>query len=226
MNKVNLLKKIPLLSQLPESKLNLIGRIATIRHYPAGKLIFSENSPGNYLCLILSGRAKIYTTSGKRKKTLAILEKGEFFGEMALFGKKFRSASALAVTETSILIIKKNDFIKLLKKHSEITLDIIRTLSERLRSADKEIESLVFNSTFGRVVKTLLDLTRKYGKKIGANCYQISIPISQQDLAELAGTAREMVCRILNRLKRLQCLKYDRHILTLTNPEKLSRWVS
>jgi len=226
MKKIQALKKINFLSQLPEKRLKLVAKIARIRRYPAGKVIFSENTPGNYLYLLLSGRAKIYSVSGKRKKTLAMLEKGEIFGEMALFGKSSRSASALALTEIEVLIIKKEDFLKLLKKYSNIALDIIRTLSERLRAADKEIKYLVFNSTFGRISKVLLELSRKYGKKTGPHTYKIDIPITQQDLAELAGTTREMVCRVINRLKRLQCLTYEQHILTITNPEKLNRWIS
>ena len=166
---------------------------------------------------------KIFTSSGRKKKTLAYLEKGEYFGEMALLDMEPRSASSLALEDCELFVIKKQDFRNLLGKYPRIAFQIMRTLSRRLRQANKEIEALSFGNVIGRIANAVLDLADKYGEKTDQGI-RIKMPFSHQDIAELAGTGREMVSRILNRFRRLSCINYSNKYLVVTNMNKLKQW--
>jgi len=223
MNKKNLLKKISILQDLSPRDLTYITRIAQEEKFRKNQGIFSAAASGDSLYIVMEGRVKIYSSSASGKvKTLAYLEKGDFFGEMALLEEQSRSASAKALDDSTLLIIHRRDFQRQLKKNTTLALNFLRVLSNRLRRADREIESITFQNVFGRIAVIIMDLAQRYGEET-PDGLRISIELTQQDLAQLAGTAREMVSRILNRLKRIGCVNFDEHDrrLTITNIEKI-----
>jgi CRP-like cAMP-binding protein len=207
-----------------KSDLRRIVKIGKKQIVLQGRTIFNENTSGERFYIVISGRIKIFTISGEKKKTLAILEKGEFFGEMALLDMEPRSASSIALQDSELIVIKKQDFRKLLAKQPNIAFQIMKTISQRLRQADKEIEALTFGDVIGRLANTLLELAKKYGQN-SPEGIKINMPFSHQDIAELIGTGREMVSRVLNRFRRLNCITYSGRLLVLTNRDKLKQWV-
>lgn len=192
-----------LFKMLSEKNLNKISKLGKVRYYKPGEMIFSENTAGNALYIVLSGMVKIFSQIGVKKKTLAYLKPGEFFGEMSLIDLKPRSASAVALEDCELMIIEKKDFNDLISKNIDISLCIMRTLTLRLRNADREIERISFHSLKGRLAKVLVDLATKHSNKC-PHGLEVIMKLSNQDLAELAGTSREMVSRQLNSFKRLQ----------------------
>src|SRR6266550_5888709 len=103
---LKMLRKIPFLSQLAVKDLKEIYKISRIREYGPGEPIFSKAQAANQMFIVLSGRVKIFTRSrGKKRKTFAYLQPGDFFGEMALLEGKPRSASAEAVNYSRLLMI-------------------------------------------------------------------------------------------------------------------------
>ncbi|MHB9155309.1 MAG: Crp/Fnr family transcriptional regulator [Endomicrobiales bacterium] len=224
MNDLGYLKNIPLFAGFNARDLRRVEATGTRAPFRRGEKIFDEDTAGDRLYVVLSGRVKIFASSGLRKKTLAYLEKGEFFGEMALLDRELRSASSLASEDCELLVIKKKDFQRLLERYPRISLRIMKTLSRRLRRADREIESLSFGHVLGRVASTLLELSVKYGEAADGGL-RIRIPLNHRDIAEMAGTAREMVSRTLNRFRRLKCIRYDDRRLTITDVRKLKEWI-
>ncbi|MCB4791311.1 MAG: Crp/Fnr family transcriptional regulator [Elusimicrobia bacterium] len=224
MVRLNYLKKVTFFSELEESDLKKIVQIGKNQRFLKDKTIFNENTSGERFYIVLSGRIKIFTRSGEKKKTLAILDRGEFFGEMALLDMEPRSASSIALTESELVVIKKQDFRKLLAKYPRISFQIMKTLSQRLRQADKEIEALTFGDVIGRLANTLLEFGKKYGQETQEGL-KINMAFSHQDIAEVVGTGREMVSRVLNRFKRLNCITYSNRFIVLTDQNKLKQWV-
>ena len=215
---------MPLFSGIRPIDLAKVRKIGRIQKYAKGKVIFTEDESGECFYIVLSGRVKIFAQSGAKKKTLAYLEKGEHFGEMALLDLEPRSASSGASEDTELLVINKKDFRALLARHPEISIQIMRTLSHRLRLANKEIESLTFENVLGRVANVLLDMCSKYGETTALGS-RIKVPLSHQEIAELAGTGREVVSRTLNRFRRLNCIGYDNKHLIVTNGRKLREFI-
>ncbi len=208
-DKFALLSRVSLLQGLSTKHLNQIAAFAKFHHFKRGESIFSESSSGECLYVLVSGRVKIYTSTGAKTKTFALLDPGDFFGEMALLGEPTRSASARAILDTELLVLERKDFHKFLKDDSFLSLTILRTLCDRLRRANKEIESLSFQNVVGRTAATLLDLESKYGKASSAGTL-IDAGITQQELADLIGTAREMVTRVLTKFRAMGAIALDK----------------
>lgn len=224
MNKLKYLKKVTFFSEFSKHDLALLGKISSQEAHAEGHTIFSEDDPGDRLYIVMRGSVKIFTTSGKRKKILAYLEKNEFFGEMALLDMEPRSASSVAVEDCELIVIKKKDFKRLLEKYPRLSFKVMRTLSKRLRQADRQIESLAFANVLGRIAEALLSLASRYGQPV-SDGIRIKRPVSHKELAELTGTGREVVSRILNRFKRLDCIKYHNKHLVVTDQNKLKEWI-
>jgi len=218
----NILRKIVLFKRLSDADLDKIKALGSVRKYMPGEMIFGENTSGNALYILLSGVVKIFTQTGVKKKTLAYLKAGEFFGEMSLIDLQPRSASAVALEECELLIIEKKKFNKLLADDLNIVLSIMRTLTLRLREADKEIERLAFRSLTGRLARALVDLSHKHSQRC-ADGYKILIRLSQKDLAELAGTSREMVSKQIMNFRRLGYVKQDGKNLIVTKLGELKK---
>jgi CRP-like cAMP-binding protein len=226
MKKGFLLKRISLFTRLSRADLDSVARIAKIRETKKNETIFSKAAVGDTLYVVMRGRVKIFGVSSTGKaKTFAFLEPGDFFGEMALLEKGDRSASAKAVMPSALMTIHRRDFQNLLRRRPGMALAILHTLCRRLRRADREIEALSFNNVLGRLARILVDLSDRYGRKAGQGRVAIQMQLSHQDLAEMAGTAREMVTRILNRFRRTGCLEMNGKSITLTDVSKLHGWI-
>jgi len=219
-NEIKLLKKVRLFSGLSKENLKKILKITKRKTIKEGEIIFTENSPGNTLYILVRGRIKIFGQTEKRKKIFTYLEPNEFFGELALLGERIRSASAQAVLDSELLIIEKSDFVKLLKKYPNVVLNLLSVLCRRLYYADKEIEFLSFHDVFGRIVQVLLSLNKKYGKNTPEG-RKIDLILDHTEIAELAGTVREMVTRVLKNLKKLGCIDIINRQIVILDENKL-----
>jgi len=211
-----ILQNVSFFSHLREPELQRILSISLVKKYSPGELIFTKEQTGNHLFVVRSGSVKIYTGTGpKRRKTLAYLGQGDFFGEMALLGGKTRSASAQAITETELIVINREIFKKLIFTDKEFTMKILYTLSERLRKADKELESMLFQNILGRLVRTLVALS--------GNKHQtpITLALSRQELADCVGTTREPLSRAISILRKGGLVDSRNKHLIIKNLERL-----
>ncbi len=224
-DKFALLSHVTLLQGISSKTLARIAQFAKFHHFGRGEQIFTKDSAGECLYVLVSGRVKIYSEVASRSKTFALIDPGNFFGEMALLGEPIRSASARAILDSELLVLHKKDFQKFLKDDSFLTLTVLRTLCNRLRNADREIEMLSFQNVIGRTAITLLDLKNKYGKPAPGGAL-IDAEITQHELADLVGTAREMVSRVLARFRKMSAISFDKSgKIVITNEEKLKNCI-
>src|SRR5690606_21948777 len=126
---------------------------------------------------------------------LSILGQGELFGEMAIFGEQPRSASVVAVTPSDLVMISKQDFHQIMKDNFEVAWRIMCNLAERLRNADRKIESLALMDVYGRVARRLLEMAEERDGEM-----VVVRKISKQDIAKMIGASREMVSRVMKDL--------------------------
>lgn len=216
---LKLLQRVEYLKHLPPSELKRIMKLTQVINVPAGHQIFSKSEAGNQMFIVADGRIKIHITStGRKHKTLAYLEKGDFFGEMSLLDGRVRSASATAVDDSRLLVVSKSDFKKLLSKDPRFSFLIMRTLAERLRKTDEEVENLLFKNLLGRLAKALLDLA---SRQPDGN----AVRLTHQELADLIGTSREPLTRALGVLKRRGVIESGEGKLVVTSVERLKQIV-
>jgi len=188
---------ISIFSDLNENELKDIENKFTSRSYPKNSMIILEEEFGDIVFIIIEGTIKITRVNDEGKEViLSLLGEGEIFGEMAIIDGEARSANALAQESCELLAIQKNDFISLLKNNFKISLGLMSELAKRLRKSDQQIEALTLSDAEHRIGVSILNLAEDRGVIRKGNVTIEKLPF-QQDIANMAGTSRETVSRVL-----------------------------
>lgn len=219
------LKSVLLFKDLPDSELAKVVQAVTSRKFDKHQTIFQEGEPGDALYVIKQGLVKITKGSNDgRNKTLAILKPGEIFGEMSLFSEDRRTAGAEAILECRVLVLDKASFISIHEKNPQIFLQIIHTLIERLSQADRQIKNLALGNSRAKIADILLFLAEEFGEK-EKNATRVNIRLTHQELADLAGLARETTTKLLNEFVKDDAIALADREIEITNIAKLREWV-
>lgn len=197
----NLLRKIPLFADLNSEELELVKKSIEHRKYSKNNLIIFEDDVGNALFVIKTGRVKISRISPDGSEAiLAILGEGDFFGELAVIDGLSRSASVTSIDDIELLMMRRDDFMEILEKIPKISITLLKELAGRIRKSDHQIKSLSLLDAKGRVATTLIRLAEDIGKVKKGLVYIDELPL-QRDLANIAGTSRETISRVLKRFE-------------------------
>ena len=192
-----LLRTIPLFSGVQDPQLAEIAAAAQNRKVARGTVIVRAGDTTDSLYILINGRARVMNSDEEgREVILSILGPGDFFGEMGLIDGSPRSADVVAAEACEMLVISKADFKRCLQENFEVAFNIMKRLVERLREADRKIESLALMDVYGRVAKLLLDVSEIHdGRRI------IPRRLTKQDIAKMIGASREMVSRVMKDLE-------------------------
>ncbi len=197
---IDVLKRIPLFSELSDKELEKVSQVATRQKYHKDNLILIEEEVGSTMFIILSGRVKISRISDDgREVILSILNDGDFFGEMSLLDGQTRSANVTAIEESELLVIRREEFLQLLHDFPQIAINLLKELAQRIRKSDEHIKSLSLQDATGRVASTLLRIAEDSGVFRKGQVEISELPL-QQDLANMAGTSRETISRVIKSL--------------------------
>ncbi|MDH5326629.1 MAG: Crp/Fnr family transcriptional regulator [Gammaproteobacteria bacterium] len=191
-----MLSNVSLFSGLPEADRNAIAELATIRSFPRNTIIISEGDDSDSMYVVLSGKVKVYLSDDEGKEIIInILKDGDYFGELALLDESPRSASVMTQEDSKLAVLSKTAFEDCLKTNPGIALEVIKGLSARLRNLTDNVKSLALMDVYGRVARTLLDMSETHdGVQV------ITQKLTQRDIASMVGASREMVSRILKDL--------------------------
>lgn len=206
---ISLLKYIPLFSELTDDDLNEIQKLAVRQVYKKDNMVLIEEEIGSTMFIILDGRVKISRISDDgREVILSILSEGDFFGEMSILDGQNRSANVVTLEDSKIMIIRREDFLQMLHDYPQIAINLLKELAQRLRRSDSQIKSLSLQNATGKVASTLLRIADDSGKIFRG---QVEIPRlpPQQDLANMAGTSRETISRVLKSLTKRGYLRKE-----------------
>jgi CRP-like cAMP-binding protein len=197
---VEQLKNVPLFSSLRRDQLRLIRHECREANVRGGSAILLQDEGSQDLYVILEGRVKISLMNDEaRTVTLALLGKGDFFGELSLFDRKPRSAFVSAVTDTRLLVLTRESILSLIRKNPDIAVNFLSEAAARLRKADDKIMTLTFLDVCGRVANALLELAEAAGRKPDGGPVRIPMP-THRSLAEQIGASRESVTKALKSL--------------------------
>ncbi len=192
-----LLRTIPLFCGVQDPQLEQIARIATHRKVVRGTVIVRAGDVTDSLYILINGSARVLNSDEEgREVILSILGPGDFFGEMGLIDGSPRSADVVAAEACEMLVISKADFKRCLQENFEVALNIMKRLVERLREADRKIQSLALMDVYGRVAKLLLDFS-----EVQDGQRAIRRKVTKQDIAKMIGASREMVSRVMKDLE-------------------------
>lgn len=207
MKNLNDLKSIivasPLFQGLPAPHIDQIAAIAVEKSIKKGMPIFFEGDEGNGFFLVASGKVKVYKNSAEGKeKILHIIEKGEPFGEVAVFTGRSFPANAQTISNCTLLFFPRREFIQLISENPSLSLNMMAILTQRLKQFAVQIEHLSLKDVPGRLADYLLILSREQ-----QNQDQVKLTITKGQLASLLGTIAETLSRILARMSQNELIE-------------------
>ncbi|WP_438351091.1 Crp/Fnr family transcriptional regulator [Paenibacillus sp. FA6] len=204
------LREFPFFKQLEVEELQKVSSYVITRTYDKGVNVFLEDGDGDELYIIQSGVVKIYRENEAREIILAIFTEGDFFGEMAVLENELmRSASAKTMEETTLYVLKRHDFHWLMNNNPQISLKIMQTALQRLRKANELITDLTILDARTRVTRGLLRLIEDHGVRHEDGIW-IDLKLTHQQIADMTGTVRETVTKIMLELQNQNTIKIDK----------------
>ena len=209
MDDQELLRTVPIFSELSEADIAALARLTSRRTCPKDTVVFFENEEGDSFFCIVAGRIKVTILGDDgREVILSVLGRGDFFGEMALLDNEPRSATAIAVEDTELLSLHRNDFQSVLSDNRSIMSALIKILTARLRRANHQISTLALLDVYGRVARVIVDTARDEGKRLkdGRIAFRRA---THQEIANRIGTTRETVTRMLKDLERHALIRVE-----------------
>jgi CRP/FNR family cyclic AMP-dependent transcriptional regulator len=192
-----LLRGLPTFADTRHEALEAVARMALLRQVARNAHVVRAGEPIDFVYLILAGCLNVQVDDVEgREAILSVLGPGEMFGEMGALDEQARSASVVAVTPSTLVAIGRSDFKRCLQANFDVTEYVMRMLVQRLRVADRRIESLALLDVTGRVVRLLREIALPVGGR-----QVVSRKPSRQDIAKMIGASREMVSRVLKDLE-------------------------
>lgn len=188
----------------------------------AGTVLFKDGEAGHQMFVIHSGKIRITKKIGDVEKTLAILPAGEFFGEMAILNDEPRTATAIVEEDSQLLVIDPKTFEAMIKGNSEIALRMIKKLSQRLKQADEQIESLMIKDNNTKIISILAKMSENDGEATAAG---IKIALTIKDLSMKTGLSESKVKEVLDKITAARLLTIDEASMTVSDPGKLRKFL-
>ena len=225
MDALELVSHIPMFRSLsPEDRAELAG-LLRVQKVKAGEVLFRKGSEGTTLYVIESGAVKIVLPSRLGDEMIVtIFSEGDFFGEMALLDNMPRSADAIAVDPSVLLLLNRTDFLHFLQKSNGAIEAILSSLSMRLRRTDDLLEDTSFLNIPARFAKKLLELGTTFGRRDGETL-EISLRMTQKDLADMVGATRESINKELRVLREKGIVTLSGSALIINDIQRLKRRV-
>ena len=218
-----LLERVPFLAALPPEDREELAASVSRRHLRKGDIIFQRDDPGHSLFIVERGAVRIYVPSPQGMDlTLAVLGRGDFFGDLSLLDGRPRSASASVSTDATLLMLERSDFIALLTQRPTAAMAVLAAVAGRLRETDEMASDLAFLDVAGRLAKRLLDLASAHGVKRDGGVL-IDLAVTQEDLANMIGVTRESVNRNLSEFQTLGLISKQGRRIVVTNAVGLRR---
>jgi len=201
---------------------DLGGRFGAAR-FGKGELIYSPFDRADAMYIVQSGRVRLYRSAHDgRQLTLAMLDPGMSFGQVAVLEHELQDAYAEALTDCSVRLLTADALERAMAEHPQLALNLMRALASRLRDAEDQVESLAFRPVPARLAGKLLELMDRYGR-VTPNGIRIDERFTHLQLAEMIGTSRETLTKVLNELREEGLLDVRDRLIWILDPDGLER---
>ena len=216
---ISLLRQVPLFEGLDDEQLDAIALVTITRRVDKHQVIILAEEEGDALFIISSGQGKVSIVSEDgREVILSLLGTGSVFGELSLLDGKPRSANVVATENTDLYMLRRSDLLQLVYKVPQIAVGLLAELAARLRKTDRKIGGLALLDVTSRISETLLHLADEHGTETDGGVLLKSRPTHQQ-IANMSGTTRETVSRVLKRLEKQGYISTEGRTITIVHEE-------
>jgi len=217
----DLLSQVKIFRLFDESQLRKISGVLHERRFAAGESIFEQDDRGDCLYIIVEGVVRIYLLNPDgREMTIRVYGRGDTFGEFAVLDDKPRSASAVAVSNATTLVIYRHEFLDLMQHNFDLVTHVIEELTERLRFTTKFSQNLAFLDASGRIAAALAELATQQAN----GQTSVRLALTQQDLANYASVTREWTNKALRVLSEQRVVQVERGAVIVLDLERLRYW--
>lgn len=221
------LTEIPLFRDLAPDDLARVNTILRRKTFPPGTNLISAEEPGEVVYIVYEGTVKVYVTQADGNDVIiAFGGPGDIEGEMSIIDSTIRSANIVTQEQTTVLWLDRLTFQECLRTMPQISFNLLRIMSDRLRLANERIQALCALDVYGRVARQLLAFSRQYSKPGQNGVLVIPVRLTQSDLAALVGATRERVNQVITSFKQRGLIEVGRNYhITILNPAALERHI-
>ncbi len=213
---VEFLASVKLFHELDIGEIRAFAELVREKNYPRSSVIVFEDDPGDSFFIVQTGRVKVVKVSDDgREVILAVLGPGEYFGELALIDNRPRSAHVIAMEDTILLVLRREDFRKRVEASPQVAWALLTELSRRLRETDQKFYDNIALDVPGRICRLLLDAAA-VGDGVA-----IDKPLTHQVIAQMIGASRETVSRNMKDFQEAGWISVERRRISLRNLDAL-----
>ena len=206
-----------------EAAVERLAAVAQVRALERGQLLFSQGDDGNALYAVAKGLVRIWIGgAGGKELTLAMMEQGDVFGEIALLDGLSRTTSATAAADCALLVLSRGTFLEVLREDANLAQHLIELLCERMRNNTETISDFAFLDLRGRLARKLHELAIAHGEQTKAGIL-IGLRLSQSELAQMLGVTREAVNKQLHAWVEKNVLRLDKGKVVVRDMKALKR---
>lgn len=218
MQTIDFLATVSLFRGLERTELASFAAVTRERGYPRGSVIVFEDDPGDALFIVREGRVKVVLVGEDgREVILGILGVGDHFGELSLIDGQPRSAHVIAMEDSRLLVLRREDFRQRVQESPRVAWALLEELSARLRRADQQIGSLVLLDVHGRIARLLL------ARMSADDAPTASRRLTHQQIAQMVGASRETVSRAMREFQERGWIAVERRQVVVTDRNALER---
>lgn len=218
----HVLSLVPYFSGLDEAALERVHAAFHATHLTRGSVIVTEAEPAEAFYVIASGRVKLtQATAGGAEHLLDVLGPGDSFGALPLLGQARHDASAEALTGGCLLVTSASEFGELVTAFPRVAVAVLEDVSARLRDAQARLRDAAGSTVEARLAASLLTLSSRLGEPLETGGRSLGAPLSQEDLAALAGSTLETINRVLAQWRARGLVETGRRRIVLLDPEAL-----
>lgn len=188
-----------------------------------GTHIYFPNEPSKVIFFLKSGRVKIGSYSNDGKEIIkGIMHPGDMFGEMGLVGQDTRNDFAIAMDDdVRVCTMSVEEVLEMMRSNAELSLKVTATIGDRLAKVERKFESLIFKDARTRIVDLIKEMATDRGKVLAGGAVLLEHSLTHQDIASLTATSRQTVTTVLNELKELERINFDRKTILIHEMDKL-----
>lgn len=203
------LGSLPLFADLADDQLDQVAQRVQRRTFAMGVTLFHQDMPGTMMYMIETGSVRVISIGRTGQElTLNVLGPGELFGELSLLDGQHRSATAVTLAPTIAWLVSQTDLKDFMAKFPPVNQAMIKILVDRVRSTARRLEAMTFQDVLGRLAFELLSLAERSGRSCEQGI-EITIPLTQVDLATMVGATRESVNKSVSVLRSRGLLDVD-----------------
>lgn len=209
---------VPLFASLSELERDAIAGVMSHRKAKKREILFYEGDLCTAIFLLECGMVKVYkTTEDGREQIVNVLHEGDLFPHIGMFGGSPYPATAEAMEESSLYSINVQELTMLLQGNSALCIRLLQILEGKIRDLQRRLSDVLSKDMKEKIMNTLSSLARSRGVE-EADGYLLPMELTHQDLADMVGTTRETVSRIVSQLKREGRIEFDSHRIWIRRP--------